>query len=94
MRSLLLLQFGFNILILVGLIVLAAGSRVRRTREPAARPRQTKEPVAAVRHRPKEAPEIPPPALDELIERADRAELVAEGALRRRLDRMRTRAAG
>lgn len=109
MRSLLLLQFGFNILILVGLIVLAVGSRTRRAKQPAAQaqkaapkaqkpqkaPQAPQEPKALeVRHRPKEAPELPPPALDDLIERADKAELVAEGALRRRLDRMRTRAAG
>jgi hypothetical protein len=114
MHSFLLLQLSFNILILIGLIVLALGGRGRR--KPAAP--QVSSKVAAFKPseeggdedraqspRSSKRAEVKPapnatgeaagaPSLAELIERTEQEELVAEGALRRRLERLRAQAAG
>jgi hypothetical protein len=106
MHSFLLLQLSFNILILVGLIVLAAGRRSRRkgtsteaspnvaafqrpTESPT--PQQTSQPPKKAK---KPSPPVADGGLDELISQAEQEELVAEGALRRRLERLRAQAAG
>ena len=93
MRDLLLLQLVFNLLILVSLMVLArtrpggkkrpkkAGSKPR-TKVPASLPAQQHSAVPA------------PLGLEALIEQAERKELIAEAALRQRLERFRARAAG
>ncbi len=98
MRDLLILQLAFDILILSALLVLARSSLRRRRphrgelqQQKAAPAREAK----AVPH-PREAPAPVPasPGLDELVERAERQELVAEQALRARLGRFKARVAG
>ena len=108
MYTFLLLQLSFNILILIGLIVLAAGRR--RQRKPAASGAPARvasfkgtageaaSPVPAGTKRPtptaKESGVTNAGGLDDLIEHAEREEMVAESALRQRLQRLRAQAAG
>lgn len=117
MKSFLLIQLVFNILILVGLITLAVGGRSRRgrrqRREPANAPdtgnratgsgpaKSGEAQVPATAHAGSKLRGLSRPAqgnresgLDDLIDRAEREELVAEGALKRRLERLRTQAVG
>ncbi len=98
MRNLLLLQLGFNVLMLLGLLVLA---RFSLKSEPARRASQP-EPVAPsprkerslfkTRKRAEASRELAP-AMGDLVERAEAEELAAESALRARLARYSGRAA-
>lgn len=98
MRNLLLLQLGFNVLMLLGLLVLA---RFSLKSEPARRASQP-EPVAPSSRKERsllkslkraEAKQEQGPALGDLVERADAEEMAAEAALRARLARYSGRAA-
>lgn len=98
MRYLLLLQLGFNMLMLIGLLVLVRFSlkseparRAARTEPDAPAPRQARS-LFKSRRRAAAQPE-PAPALGDLVERAEAEELAAEAALRARLARYSGRAA-
>ena len=81
MRELLWVQLAFDLAMLFALLALERSTR-RRARVPLPR-RGPREAIA-------EAPAAAPAAgLAELVERAERQELVAEAALRRRLTRFR-----
>lgn len=89
MRTLLLLQLGFNILMLAALIGLA-----RQGRKPTEKPAKTKGRGKLLTVRETAAMTAPPPSaaptngpLGEWIERVDARELAAEAALRARLAR-------
>lgn len=118
MRSFLLMQLVFNILILVGLITIAVGGRRKpRRKEGGQKERRgcsSKEPPVTAKPPGESAPAPSFPqagrlteklmsasgdggdtaGLEELIERADRRELVAEKSLKQRLERLSARAAG
>ena len=89
-RTFVLLQLAFNILMFTALAVLAWRMRERRPARGASRggaraPEAHREPTPAA---------LPlPPALAELVDRAEEKELAAEAALRARLSRFRERAA-
>lgn len=98
MRNLLLLQLGFNVLMLLGLLVLV---RFSLKSEPARRKTQP-EPKASAPHKQRslfkprrraESSQEITPALGDLVERAEAEELAAEAALRARLARYSGRAA-
>lgn len=91
MRDLLLLQLVFNVLILASLMVLAR-TRPGGKRRPKKDNSKTRPEVPAsrsVQQRP-----AAPVGLESLIEQAERKELIAEAALRQRLERFKARAAG
>ena len=100
MRDLLLLQLGFNILILCALLMLAwSGGLRRKAREKKpGKPREAKSSEKAARPAttapsvPRETEARPTTHLDGLLERENAKELVAEQALRARLDRFRGQA--
>ena len=117
MKSFLLIQLVFNILILVGLITLAVGGRGRTGRSrrggktgrsaevsagssalEAAIRAGREEASAAGRHRAVSRSSSQAggqtAGLGDLIDRADKQELVAESALKQRLERLRAQATG
>lgn len=117
MKSFLLIQLVFNILILVGLITLAVGGRgrARRSRRTkgakstaegsagtsaleaaiqAGREESSAESRLRAASRPASQVRGPAAGLGDLIERANKQELVAESALKQRLERLRAQATG
>jgi len=118
MKSFLLIQLVFNILILVGLITLALGGRGRTGRSRRAKKgngagagsargsaleaaiEAGREEASAEKRlqqtasRSSSRAEDPTAGLGDLIDRAEKQELVAESALKQRLERLRAQATG
>ncbi len=98
MRNLLLLQLGFNVLMLLALLVLARvllrSEPARRELKPEAVPRspRAKRSLFTAR-RSSEIASAPALPLNDLVQRAESEELAAEAALRARLARYSGRAA-